>query len=313
MDGKWAKRLDDYLIREKEKKSALALRAELEEQNIELKVKGDQLALKAPSGKLHPALRDAVVTHKQALIQLLKEKPAPAGADDLGKGEDDFGTTIDKLLSSEDERLQAELKEFDDDPADSPNPIAYNVYQPTLGKLQPTRKDNRPMETSTAVPTTATNNNNASNASNASNAPNASNASNPPPSPPWPYPGVLLAEVAEELGLKPATLINEHNRAARGDEATWWPRNLPIYKLVGSQDAPNYDNHRLPPGALDKIIAARQERKISLRGPGGTGKTQHPPQGIDQSVLEALLEKMDQQTEAISHLVNQNKAKNETP
>ena len=223
------------------------------------------------------------------------------------KGEDHFGTTIDKLLSSEDKRLQAELKEFDDDPADSPNPIVYNVYQPTLGKLQPTRKDNRPMETSTAVPTTTTNNNNAPNASN------ASNASNPPPSPPWPYPGVPLAEVAEELGLTPATLINESHRAVRGDEPTWWPHNLTIYKPVGkAAKAKDFSNYWLPPGALDKIIATRQERKISLRGPGKTGKGQQSPQGIDRSVLEALLEKMDQQTEAINSLVNQNKAKNET-
>ena len=220
------------------------------------------------------------------------------------KGGDHFGTTIDKLLSSEDERLQAELKEFDDDPADSPNPIVYNVYQPPLGKLQPTRKDNPPMETSTAVPTTTTNNN---------NAPNASNASNPPPSPPWPYPGVPLAEVAEELGLNPETLINEVHRAVRGDEPTWWPHNLTIYKPVGkAAKAKDFSNYWLPPGALDKIIATRQERKISLRGPGKTGKGQQPPQGIDGSMLEALLEKMDQQTEAINSLVNQNKAKNET-
>ena len=232
------------------------------------------------------------------------------------KGEDHFGATIDKLLSSEDERLQAELREFDDDPDDSPNPIVYNVYQPTLGKLQPTRKDNRPMETSTAVPTTTTNNNNAPNAPNAPNASNASNASNAPnspPSPPWPYPGVPLAEVAEELGLTPETLINEFHRAVRGDEPTWWPHNLTIYKPVGkAAKDKDFGNYWLPPGSLDKIIATRQERKISLRGPGKTGKTQHPPQGIDRSVLEALLEKMDQQTEAINSLVNQNKAKNET-
>ena len=55
--------------------SALALRAELEERNIELKVEGQDLALKVPSGKLHPALRDAVIAHKQSLLDLLQNKP----------------------------------------------------------------------------------------------------------------------------------------------------------------------------------------------------------------------------------------------
>ena len=41
--------------------STLALRAELEERNIELKVKGNHLALKAPSGKLPDALRAALI------------------------------------------------------------------------------------------------------------------------------------------------------------------------------------------------------------------------------------------------------------
>ena len=55
--------------------SALAVRAELEERNIELKVEGQDLALKVPSGKLHPALRDAVIAHKQMLLDLLQNKP----------------------------------------------------------------------------------------------------------------------------------------------------------------------------------------------------------------------------------------------
>ena len=55
--------------------SALAVRAELEERNIELKVEGQDLALKVPSGKLHPALRDAVIAHKQSLLDLLQNKP----------------------------------------------------------------------------------------------------------------------------------------------------------------------------------------------------------------------------------------------
>jgi hypothetical protein len=55
--------------------SALALRAELEERNIELKVEGQDLALKVPSGKLQPALRDAVTAHKQSLLDLLQNKP----------------------------------------------------------------------------------------------------------------------------------------------------------------------------------------------------------------------------------------------
>ena len=62
--------------------STLALRAELEERNIELKVEGQDLALKVPSGKLHPVLRDAVITHKQALIQLLQGKSTGAFAAD---------------------------------------------------------------------------------------------------------------------------------------------------------------------------------------------------------------------------------------
>ena len=55
---------------------ALALKAELENQNIEIKVEGENLKLKLPSGDLDPDLRSAITTHKQSLLDLLKNTRA---------------------------------------------------------------------------------------------------------------------------------------------------------------------------------------------------------------------------------------------
>ena len=69
-------------------RATLALKAELEDRNIELKVEGENLKLKIPSGCLHPDLRSAITAHKHSLLDLLKNKPIANASTPVTDGQD---------------------------------------------------------------------------------------------------------------------------------------------------------------------------------------------------------------------------------
>ena len=115
--------------------STLALRAELEERNIELKVEGQDLALKVPSGKLHPVLRDAVITHKQALIQLLQGKSTGAFAADSAPR---LGQAIEPLPHSPKELPCPPESKRESKPGEE-GPVSDVLDQPLTALFQTTK------------------------------------------------------------------------------------------------------------------------------------------------------------------------------
>ena len=115
--------------------STLALRAELEERNIELKVEGQDLALKVPSGKLPPVLRDAVITHKQALLQLLQGKSTGAFAADSAPR---LGQAIEPLPHSPKELASPPESKRESKPGEE-GPVSDILDQPLTVLFQTTK------------------------------------------------------------------------------------------------------------------------------------------------------------------------------